>query len=80
MLPDFPQLSDSDWEILRNLRDVLVPLEILTKRCCGRNFTILQVTVNVIEFYIAFILICIFIRNKGTIQWSVFLSIQYFFI
>ena len=48
MFPDFPQLSDSDWEILRNLRDVLVPLEILTKRCCERNFTILQV--NVIDF------------------------------
>ena len=42
IFPDSPNLSSYDWRQIQALREVLVPLEILTLNICKSNFTLLQ--------------------------------------
>ena len=46
IFPDSPNLSNYDWRQIQALREVLVPLEILTLNICKSNFTLLQVINN----------------------------------
>ena len=48
--PEMPVISNRDWEQMRTLSDILVPLELLTKEVCKQNCNILQVSIMLLSF------------------------------